>query len=185
MLCCLSLIPSSCSCKSLIANLSIRSIVCVYLGTIQSIHLLFTQQMPYPTPKGKKPNQTNPYAFMLQAPKTSFTRAFLFTTQSISIVQYQSQADQIQDQGKVGLDSPFPIAFRGIPSKTLISCGILYAARRSFSARRISIGPQGFPFRPACAASACRTTTAATFWPHCSEGRPTTAASVIWGLFSY
>lgn len=87
-------------------------------------------------------------------PKTSFTSIFLFT---------------------------FPIAFRGISSRTLISCGILYAASRSRSARRMSIAPHGFPGLDD-AAAASTTTTAATFWPHCSLGRPRTAASVIWGL---
>lgn len=77
---------------------------------------------------------------------------------------------------------PFPIAFLGIASNTLISCGILYAANRSFSARRISIGPQALPFRPVVCASGFSTTTAATLPPHCSEGRPTTAASAICGL---
>lgn len=31
-------------------------------------------------------------------------------------------------------------------------------------------------------ASLLRTRIAATFWPHCSDGRATTAASEIWGL---
>lgn len=77
---------------------------------------------------------------------------------------------------------PFPIAFLGIESNTLISCGILYAANRSFNARRISIGPQALPFRPVACASGFSTTTATTLLPHCSEGRPTTAASAICGL---
>lgn len=38
-------------------------------------------------------------------------------------------------------------------------------------------------FVPAeASASLLRTRIAATFWPHCSDGRATTAASEIWGL---
>jgi hypothetical protein len=40
--------------------------------------------------------------------------------------------------------------------------------------------PQALP--PLPTASGFNTTTAATFWPHCSEGNATTAASAICGL---